>query len=197
MAPEALAPAVERAIRSLEPGLPLYDVQSMSKSLNSGLGFFPVRVAAAAAATLGLMAFALAIVGLYGVISYLAGQRRHEIGVRMAVGATEGDIVRLVLSDGVALVVGGLTSGLVVALLVSRVMGRFLFGISACDPLTFLSVAPMLGAVALVACAVPAWRAARVDPGITLRMRSQPGFSEHDGYSSDRRPRASPRLIAR
>jgi putative ABC transport system permease protein len=80
--PTALAPAIERAIWSLESGLPLFDVQSMTQALGGGLGFFPVRVAAAAAATLGLLAFALAIVGLYGVISYLAGQRRHEIGVQ-------------------------------------------------------------------------------------------------------------------
>jgi putative ABC transport system permease protein len=87
----------------------------------------------------------------------------------MAVGATEGDIIRLVLRDGVTLVVAGLVSGLVVTLLAFRVMGSFLFGISARDPLTFASVAPILGCVALIACAVPAWRAARVDPATTLR----------------------------
>ncbi len=169
MTPEALAPSIERSIRSLERGLPLYDVQSMSKALAGGLGVFPVREAAAAAASLGLLASALAVVGLYGLISYLASQRRHEIGVRMAVGASGSDIMRLVSCDGSMLVAGGLASGLVAALLASRVMGSFLFGVSACDPFSFVSVAPTLGIVAIAACAVPAWRAARVDPAITLR----------------------------
>jgi predicted permease len=167
--PEALAPAIERAIRTLEPNLPLYDVQSMTRALGSGLGFFPVRVGAVAAASLGLLALALATVGLYGVISYLTSQRTHEIGVRMAIGATQNDIVRLVLQDGSKLVLLGLAGGLLVTLACSRIVGSFLFGISARDPLTLVSVAPILGCVALIACAIPAWRAARVDPTVALR----------------------------
>jgi putative ABC transport system permease protein len=169
MPPEALAPAIERAIRALEPNLPLYDVQSMTQALGSGLGFFPVRVGAVSAASLGLLALALAIVGLYGVISYLTSQRTHEIGVRIAIGATQSDIVRLVLHDGSKLVLFGLAAGLLVTLTCSRVLGSFLFGISARDPLTLVSVAPILGCVALIACAIPAWRAARVDPTVALR----------------------------
>jgi predicted permease len=169
MVPEALAPAIERAIRALEPNLPLYDMQSMTRALGSGLGFFPVRVAAASAATLGLLAFALAIVGLYGVISYLTSQRTHEIGVRMALGATQNDIVRLVLQDGSKLVLFGLAAGLLATLAYSRVVGTFLFGVSARDPLTLVSVPPILGCVALIACAIPAWRAARLEPTIALR----------------------------
>jgi len=167
--PEALAPAIERAIRALEPNLPLYDVQSMTRALGSGLGFFPVRVGAVSAASLGLLALALAMVGLYGVISYLTSQRTHEIGVRMAIGATQNDIVRVVLHDGSKLVLLGLAAGLLVTLACSRVVGSFLFGISARDPLTLVSVAPILGSVALIACAIPAWRAARVDPTVALR----------------------------
>ncbi len=169
MPPEALAPTIERAIRALEPNLPLYDVQSMTHALGSGLGFFPVRVGAVSAASLGLLAFALAIVGLYGVISYLTSQRTHEIGVRMAIGASQNDIVRLVLQDGSKLVLLGLAAGLLVTLACSRILGSFLFGISGRDPLTLVSVAPILGGVALIACAVPAWRAARVDPTVALR----------------------------
>lgn len=169
MPPEALAPAIEGAIQALEPNLPLYDVQSMTRALGSGLGFFPVRVAAVSAASLGLLAFALAIVGLYGVISYLTGQRTHEIGVRMAVGATQRDIVRLVLQDGSKLVLFGLAAGLLVTLAGSQVLGSFLFGVSARDPLTLVSVAPILGCVALIACVIPALRAARVDPTDALR----------------------------
>jgi predicted permease len=168
-APEALAPAIERVIRALEPDLPLYDVQSMTRALGSGFGFFPVRMAAGVAATLGLLAFALAIVGLYGVVSYLASQRTHEIGVRVALGATRHDIVRLVVQNGLGLVVAGLAAGLLAALAGSRVVGSFLFGVSGHDPLTLAIVAPILSCVALVACAIPAWRAACVDPAVALR----------------------------
>ena len=169
MPPESLAPAVQRAIQVLEPDLPLYDVQSMSHALGSGLGFFPVRVGAVSAASLGLLAFVLAIVGLYGVISYLTSQRTREIGVRMAIGATRSDIVRLVLREGSKLVLSGLAAGLLVTLACSRIVESFLFGISARDPLTLVIVAPILGCVALIACAIPAWRAAGVNPAVALR----------------------------
>jgi putative ABC transport system permease protein len=144
-------------------------VQSLTQALGSGLGFFPVRVGAVSAASLGLLALALAIVGLYGVISSLTSLRTHEIGVRMAIGATQNDIVRLVLHDGSKLVLFGLVSGLLLTLACSRVVGSFLFGISTRDPLTLVSVAPILGCVALIACGIPAWRAARVVPTVALR----------------------------
>jgi predicted permease len=169
MPPEALAPPVERAIRAIEPNLPLYDVQSMTQALGGGLGFFPVRAGAVSAASFGLLAFALAIVGLYGVISYLASERTHEIGVRMAVGATRHDIVRLVLQDGSRLVLCGLACGLLVTLVCSRFVGSFLFGVSARDPLILAGVAPILGCVALIACIIPARGASRVDPLVALR----------------------------
>jgi predicted permease len=167
--PGALAPAVEREIRAVEPDLPLHDVQTMTQALGSGLGFFPVRVGAMAVAAFGLLAFALAIVGLYGLTAYLTSQRTHEIGVRMAVGATGGQIVRLVLGEGAKLVLLGVTAGLLATLACARIAGRFLFGVSAHDPVTFLSVTPVLTGVALIACAVPAWRAAHVDPTSALR----------------------------
>ncbi|HJR58362.1 MAG TPA: ABC transporter permease [Vicinamibacterales bacterium] len=166
---DALAPAVERVIRGLEPDLPLYDVQSMTQALGSGLGLFPVRVGAIAVAAFGVLAFALAIVGLYGVTSYLTSQRTHEIGVRIAVGATRQRIVRLVLEDGARLVILGVAAGVVMTLACSRVVDSFLFGVSAYDPLTLVSVVPVLGGGALIACAIPAWRAARMDPTVALR----------------------------
>jgi predicted permease len=170
MAPEALAPAIERSIRASEPDLPLYDVQSMTRALGGGPGFFLVRVGASAAAMLGLLAFALAIVGLYGVVSYLATERTHEIGVRVAIGATPHDIVRLVLHDGLSLVVAGLGAGLLLTFACSRLVGTFLFGVSARDPLILTVVGPILGCVALIACTIPAWRAARIDPTVALRV---------------------------
>jgi putative ABC transport system permease protein len=165
----ALASVVEREIRGLEPNLPLYDVLSMTQALGSGLGFFPVRVGAIAVAAFGLLAFALAIVGLYGVTSYLASQRTHEIGVRIAIGATQQHIVRLVLENGAKLVVLGVAAGMVMTFAGSRIVDRFLFGVSVYDPLTLVSVVPVLGGVTLIACAIPACRAARVNPAIALR----------------------------
>jgi putative ABC transport system permease protein len=165
----ALASVAEREIRGLEPNLPLYDVQSMTQALGSGLGFFPVRVGAIAVAAFGLLAFALAIVGLYGVTAYLASQRTHEIGVRIAIGATQQHIVRLVLENGATLVVLGIATGMVMTLAGSRIVDRFLFGVSVYDPLTLVSVVPVLGGVTLIASSIPAWRAARVDPAIALR----------------------------
>jgi len=99
----------------------------------------------------------------------MASQRAHEIGVRLALGASRRDILRLVLRDGVTLVVLGLAAGLSVALACSRLLASFLFGVSVRDPLTFAGVAPILGSVALIACTIPPWRAARVDPSVTLR----------------------------
>jgi predicted permease len=168
--PASLAPMAEREIRGLEPNLPLYDVQSMTQALGSGLGFFPIRVGAIAVAAFGLLAFTLAIVGLYGVTSYLASQRTHEIGVRIAIGATHQHIVRLVLENGATLVVLGIAAGMAMTLAGSRIVDRFLFGVSVYDPLTLVSVVVVLGGVTLIACAIPAWRAARVDPAIALRV---------------------------
>jgi predicted permease len=166
---DAIAPAIERAIRRLEPNLPLYDVQTMRQALGSGLGFFPVRVGAVSAAMLGLLAFALAIVGLYGVVSHLVGQRTHEIGVRMAIGATQRDIVRLVVRHGLTLVAAGLAAGLVAVLAGSRIVESLLFGVSPLDPVVLITLPLILGCVALIACTIPGRRAARIDPIAALR----------------------------
>jgi predicted permease len=169
MSPEVIAPAVERAIRQLEPNLPLYDVQSMQQALGSGPGLFPVRVGAVAVTSLGLLAFVLAIVGLYGVLSYLISQRTREIGLRIAIGASPRDIVRLALREGWTVVSVGVAGGLLATLACSWVVGGFLFGVSAHDPLILAAVVPIVGLVGLTACAIPARRATRIDPVIALR----------------------------
>lgn len=169
LSPEALAPTVERIVHEREPQLPLYDVQSMVRALGGGRGLFPVRVSATFAALFGGLALALAVVGVYGLASAAARQRRREIGVRVALGALPRDIRRLVLRDGVALVGAGLAAGILTALAGLRLLEGLLFGISARDPLTFAGVGPILGAVALLAYAIPAFRAARVDPTVALR----------------------------
>jgi ABC-type antimicrobial peptide transport system permease subunit len=119
--------------------------------------------------TMGLLGLILALVGIYGVVSYAASQRTQEIGVRMALGAARGDILRLVLGRGLVLVAIGLALGLVAAVSVSRLVSNLLFGVSAVDPVTFVVVPLTLAAMALVASYVPAFRATRIDPAAALR----------------------------
>jgi putative ABC transport system permease protein len=111
----------------------------------------------------------LAVVGLYGVVSFTANQRTHEIGIRMALGAQRGNIFVLVLRQAVVLVAAGIGLGLVTALAVTRLLSTMLIGVAPYDPVTFVSVASVLVVVALVACFLPARRAARLDPSIALR----------------------------
>ena len=167
---ETLAGTIEQIVHEREPRLLLYDVQSMRRALGGGYGFFLVRTGAISAASFGILGLALACVGLYGVVSYMASQRAHEIGVRLALGATSRDVLRLVLGDGLGLITLGLAVGLVTAVGCSGFLDRFLFGVSARDPLTYAGVAPMLAAVTLSACVIPAWRAARADPMMALRQ---------------------------
>lgn len=167
--PEALAPAIEQAIGELEPSLPLYGTESMSRALRSGYGLLLLQASAFSVGVFGLLGLVLALIGVYGVMAYLTSQRAHEVGVRIAVGATPSDVLRLFLRRAVMLVLVGVVGGLVVTLASSRFLASLLFGISPFDPTTFVGVASMLAVVALIACAIPAWRAAHVDATLTLR----------------------------
>jgi ABC-type antimicrobial peptide transport system permease subunit len=163
-APEALIPAVEQQIRSLAPGLPVTNVQTMEQSLGGANGFFLYRMASRFTVILGLLGLALAVVGVYSVISYAASQKTHEIGVRMALGAGRGDILKMILRQGFLLVGAGLIAGLLMTFLAARAIGSLLVGVSPSDPVTLISVAFLLAAVGLVASYIPARRAMNTEP---------------------------------
>jgi putative ABC transport system permease protein len=115
------------------------------------------------------MAVVLAAVGIYGVMSYAVSRRTHELGVRMALGATRRAILRLVVGEGMTLAAAGMAVGLVAALGLTRLMTSLLYGVRPADPATLAAVSLLLGGIALLGCCIPAWRAARVDPLVALR----------------------------
>jgi predicted lysophospholipase L1 biosynthesis ABC-type transport system permease subunit len=167
-APEAMIPSAERVIGDLAPELPIFDVKTMKEGLNTLSGLLFYQIGAALAATFGVLGLALAIVGVYGVISYAASQKTHEIGIRMALGAQPKDILKIIFTQGLVIVGIGLVIGAVAALAVARVVGIFL-AVSAMDPVTYILVSAVLTFVALVACYIPTRRAMRVDPIVALR----------------------------
>jgi predicted permease len=165
--PLAIASAVELAVHGLNPDLPLFNETTLKNNMQMGNVF--ERIAVVFAGCFGLLALVLAAVGIYGVVSYTTRQRTHEIGIRIALGAGKGDVFRQVLGQGLRLTVAGLAVGLAVSLVITRFLRGMLFGIGTADWLTFATVAVALCLVALLACFVPAQRAASVDPMQALR----------------------------
>jgi putative ABC transport system permease protein len=167
-APESMIPEVERVIQSMAPDMPVFDVKTMTEALDTLNGLLIFQIGAVLAAALGILGLILALVGVYGVISFAASQRTHEIGVRMALGAQRWDVLKMIFGQGLVIVGIGLAVGLAAVLAASRVMGQFLI-VSATDPLTYITVSALLALVALLACYIPARRAMNVDPMVALR----------------------------
>jgi predicted permease len=164
--PEAMTEAVRGAIWAVDRDQPVWKIRSMDALLDRDLA--PRRFTARLTGGFALLALALALIGVYGVMSYVVAQRTREIGIRMALGAATGEVVRMVLSRGLRIVAAGTALGLVGAYAGARLIEHQLFGVPATDLQTFVAVPLMLIAVAAVACWVPARRAARVDPAIAL-----------------------------
>ncbi|MDT7806515.1 MAG: hypothetical protein QOJ70_328 [Acidobacteriota bacterium] len=163
----SLAPLVRRESQAIDPAQPLYQVSTMEEVIAQSIA--TQKLSTTLLGFFAAVALALAGVGIYGVMSYAVTQRRHEIGVRMALGAQPRDVMRMVVGQGMLLTVIGLGLGLVGALALTRVLASLLFGVSATDPFIFATVPFALAAVALVANLVPARRAMRVDPMVALR----------------------------
>ncbi|HJN42997.1 MAG: hypothetical protein CL477_13815 [Acidobacteria bacterium] len=165
--PSQLMAAARAEIRNLDPNLPVFGIMSMEEHV--GASMLTQRMAALGAGVFGLLALALAALGVYGVVFYSAGLRRREIGVRVALGAKTADVVSLIVKMGLAPTLAGIGLGLVAAFAVTRFLESLLFGVSPTDPATFAVICVLLIGVAAVASFVPALRASRVDPQIALR----------------------------
>jgi predicted permease len=163
----AVTESARREIAQMDARLPVVGVMMAEENLS--LAYWGPRVAAGMATTFGVLALVLATLGLYGVMTYAVSQRTREIGIRMALGAQVGDMLRLIVSQGMRMVLIGIVLGLVGAFVLTRVLASLLFGVGTTDLVTFVGVAVLLVAVALLACYLPARRAARVDPLVALR----------------------------
>ncbi|HEX9893760.1 MAG TPA: FtsX-like permease family protein, partial [Gemmatimonadales bacterium] len=166
--PRGIAPAIRAAVRTLDPDLPLYHVRTVGELMTQSVA--QQRFLMLLVGSFSVLVFALAVVGTYGVVSYGVSERTGELGIRAALGATGADIKRLVLREGARLALAGILIGTVAAIALTRTLTRFIFQISALDPVTFILAPLLLGSAALIAVLVPAHRATRVDPMHALRV---------------------------
>ena len=167
--PSAIMPSVRRAVAEIDPNEIVYAVETMNGVIERS--FAARRLSMILLGCFAALALILSCIGIYGVISYLVGERTREIGVRMALGAQRSDVLRLVLGQGAKMALLGVVFGIALAAGLTRLMSSQLYGVSPRDPLTFAAVAFVLILVALGACYIPARRAASVDPTEALRAQ--------------------------
>jgi putative ABC transport system permease protein len=165
--PDAVAAAVRREVLALDPGQPVYSVRTLPAVMSEAVA--TPRFRTFLLGVFAALALVLAVVGIYGVMSYAVTQRTHEFGIRMALGAQGKDVLKLVVGHGMALALVGVLIGLAASFALTRVLAGLLYGVTPTDPVTFACVSLLLVAVALAACLIPARRAAKVDPMVALR----------------------------
>jgi putative ABC transport system permease protein len=165
--PNQLVAAMRQQVRSVDPDQPIYNVRTMNEIRSDSVA--PERLNLTLLTIFAGIALVLAIVGIYGVMSYSVTQRTHEIGIRMAIGARPRDVFRMVIGQGMMLTLIGVAFGLVGAFGLTRLMATMLFGVEPTDPATFAVIAILLTLVALLACYLPSRRATKVDPVVSLR----------------------------
>jgi putative ABC transport system permease protein len=165
--PAGLVAAVEREVQAIDKDQPITDVHTMEELLSESVS--RTRFSTFLLSIFAAVALVLAAVGIYGVMAYAVTQRTHEIGIRMALGAQASDVLKMVVGQGMILALIGVGVGLIAALALTRVISSLLYGVSATDPVTFGAIALLLAGVALVACLIPARKAAKVDPMVALR----------------------------
>ena len=165
--PRSMIAPLRKEFQEMDPTLPLYDIKTLTEHMKIPL--FPARMAANVLGSFGVLALVLAAIGIYGVMSYVVAGRTREIGLRMALGAQLRHVRQLILGQGMILAGIGLAIGLAIVFILARFLTSMLYGVSPTDPITFVMITFLLAAVALVACYIPARRAARVDPMVVLR----------------------------
>jgi putative ABC transport system permease protein len=165
--PEGIAAALHHAVQSLDKNQPAHSIRTLESVMSEAVA--TPRFRTFLLGIFAVVALILALVGIYGVMSYSVAQRAHEIGIRMALGAQAPDVLKLVIGQGMALALAGVAIGLVASFALTRVMSRLLFGVSATNPMTFAVISLLLTGAALLACYLPARRAAKVDPMVALR----------------------------
>jgi predicted lysophospholipase L1 biosynthesis ABC-type transport system permease subunit len=166
-APGAIASGIREAQSKVDTTAVVFAVQPMEEIVANSIS--RQRLTMMLLSGFSALALVLSAIGIYGVISYLTGQRTREIGIRVAMGASGSDVLRMILGEGMRITLIGIAIGIVAALGLTRLITKIIYGVSASDPLTFLGVAALLTAVALFACYIPARRAMRVDPIVALR----------------------------